>query len=104
MLDGEDNVTAHGLGHKLSIYSASSVAIMSSREYTTGVDGKVDGNKTNDFETECQSIATLLLEIKKHEKEILHTKNIKKCIGCGKDIPLDSTFCSLCGASQNPES
>jgi len=43
-----------------------------------------DGDKTNDFETECQSIATLLLEIKKHEKEILHIKNIKKCIGCGK--------------------
>ena len=48
----------------------------------------------------CDEISKINDEISKLETEILNFKNIKICVGCGKELELENNFCSNCGKEQ----
>ena len=54
------------------------------------------------FTKEAKKIDSLNQEIAEMNTKILYNKKQRVCEKCGKIIPLESTFCSACGAKQKP--
>ena len=45
----------------------------------------------------CTSIAGCVEKIAVLQAEIQKIKGIKKCLGCGAEVPIASVFCGICG-------
>lgn len=50
--------------------------------------------------SKCDEITISQGEISKLKEQLLTLKKVKKCEGCGNEIPIDSDFCPKCGKSQ----
>ena len=66
--------------------------------YTELKDGR-DADR-NVVTEKCNAISTLNDELEKLRADLLALKNIKKCVKCGKEMELNSDFCSNCGEKQ----
>ncbi len=53
-----------------------------------------------DIEKALKLLVSRKGESKPHRAEIPITTNTKACINCGKQIPIDTKFCTHCGATQ----
>jgi len=49
------------------------------------------------FASICTSITESMAKIAQLREEIQKIKGIKKCTGCGAEIPIETTFCGVCG-------
>ncbi len=50
--------------------------------------------------SKCDEIKISQEEISKLKEQLLAIKKVKKCVGCGAEIAIDSDFCSKCGKAQ----
>lgn len=68
-------------------------------------ENRTNGNTSTEEQIQgvCDSITTLLKEIKNAENEILKLKDIKTCEKCSAEIDVKATFCPKCGAEQSKE-
>ena len=55
-----------------------------------------------DFTKECKNIDKMKKEIDEMNKTILYNKELRICESCGEVIPLEATFCAMCGSKQKP--
>ena len=56
------------------------------------------------FSSLCASITETMGKITNLRDEIQKIKGIKKCPGCGGEIPITTTFCGTCGYDTRKES
>lgn len=47
---------------------------------------------------QIEAVNALFAEIAQCQEEIKQIKGVSKCPSCGADVPLNSAFCSACGA------
>ena len=66
--------------------------------YTELKDGR-DADR-NVVTEKCNAISALNDDLEKLRADLLALKNIKKCVKCGKEMDLNSEFCSNCGEKQ----
>lgn len=59
-----------------------------------------NGARPESFTENCKEIDNLQVEIKVLNAKLLELDGIKLCEKCGAEIPVDSAFCSKCGARQ----
>lgn len=61
---------------------------------------KHPGQAADEFAELAGRAKELEAEISVLQEQILEQRGSKKCVSCGEQIPLGSTFCSKCGAAQ----
>ena len=62
-----------------------------------------DSAEDENFAPMCASISESIIKVENYREEINKIKGLKKCAGCGAEIPISTFFCGTCGFDTRTE-